>query len=125
MDLSSDFPNNKVHDAQAIIIELDKIIHEIKQKEAIIKNINTGLDNELKKLDLIIQDIHDLKKIISKLQNNINKLFNDLSIKLENKINNIKIPEPIDNTTSFLYFTGISTTIGIGIGLLLGLYWKK
>lgn len=134
MDLSDDFPNKRIHDAEEIIEKFDKIIKEIEFKESIIKGIHNNLDGESGKLDIVIADINDIKKLIRNMESNIQKSINDtnehidksiqeLLTKLECRIDSIDIPKPPSQNIELLIF--MSSTIGLSVGLLLNFLLHK
>ena len=135
MDLSYDFPNNKVHDAQAIIQRLDDIIKDIEKKKSQINKIHYDIDSESTKLDFIIKSIHEIKQSMVEdyhLKSFAAELEQKMDIKLYNLKENIKTYVNNTQCTNFkddddLHITpiAISAILGFSFGILLCLFTKK
>ena len=133
MDISDDFPINKIYDAEEIIKKFDKVIKDIEFKKSLINRIDDNINKEFDKLDIIIKDIHDVKQLIKNTEFNITESLNktnehvDRSVqilltKLEAKIDDIDIPKPSENI-ELLTFIGF--TSGLSLGLLISLIFYK
>lgn len=128
MDLSDDFPNSKVYDAQAIIQRLDSIIKDIESKRATINRMQNDINNEGTKLDFIIKSIHEIKQeMIGEYQ--LKSLVTELERKLDCKIQMmnkiVKTPQPELDDESNAPTIVISLILGFSVGVLVGFFMRR
>ena len=128
MDLSDDFPNSKVYDAQAIIQRLDSIIKDIESKRTAINRMHTDIDNEGTKLDFIIKSIHEIKQsMIGDYQ--LKSAMAELERKLDGKLqmmNKVVSNPPSEydeesNTPAIV----ISVIFGFSVGVIVGFFMRR
>ena len=129
MDLTSDFPNAQIYEAQAIIQKFNKMIDEINQKKETIRKIHENLDTETQKIDLILKDVHNIKvflkntdltclRSLNQVEKNINNFHKNAMHSLEKKIDDISE----SNTGRNILMASFAS---LSIGFLLGLYFMR
>jgi len=132
MDLTEDFPNGKVYDAQAIIQRLDAMIKEIESKRATINRMHNDITNEGTKLDFIIKSLHEiqqsmigdyqLKSVMVDLEKRLDGKLNGMERDIMNKFSTI---EPPENEESSFPTVIISAFLGLSIGIMVGFFMRR
>jgi hypothetical protein len=128
MDLSDDFPNNKVHDAQAIIQRLNSIIKDIESRRAAINRMQNDIDNEGTKLDFIVKNIHEIKQSMIgdyQLKSVMAELERKLDVKLQmmNRVASNPPSEPDEESN--IPTIAVSVILGFSIGVIFGFFMRR
>ena len=130
MDLSPDFPNAQIFEAQAIIQKFNKMIEEINLKKDTIRKMHDTLDSETQKMDVMAKDVRNIrvqlkrmdlqsKNSLQSLEKSINESHKNLMANMETKINSIDVPE-----TNIGAVILVSSIVSLSLGVALGLFFS-